>query len=933
MSRCEKDSNYTEILKSLATLFDPETDVFELCVIHPRRSTSRLWKGPAYGRKPIVAGWFDSPETAARLAAEIDNYAMPDGIYVTLNPVQTDVHARAYNRLKTGIQRTKDDETAAYRHVLIDIDPVRPSGVSSTDEEHRRALDLAWEIHRSWPGLLADSGNGAHLVLRFEKDVQVTEETKSSIKRFLEALHARFQTDQIKIDASVYNPSRLVRLWGTWTRKGDHTKTRPHRPSKILHLPDPWPYVSLDQLDHWSKEYLPVENEDPASSGGRRKAGTSRLNVDAYLAAYGVEVVGRKRKGDATFYQLRNCVFDPAHGPKEAAVVQADDGRLAYHCFHDSCKHRTWHEAKAKISGEDPLVAFLHREAPVSIEPGPKPRPYEPLPPLPPWPMEAFPAPYQRLISEVTESLSVPLEMAATAFLSATAACIGRTRQIYDGREWYQPPILWFALVAPSGSGKSPTCNFIFEPIKRLENEWFIEFRSATAKYKEKLDIWKSAPKEGRGPKPEPPRWRQLLIDDATGESIAEILFQNPRGLLWNSDELAGMMANFDRYSRNKGGTKSRLMTAYDAGQWKVSRVDSNRQSLIPHAAISIFGTIQPEILPTAFSMMDVYSGFFPRFQFIFAERDKPPFYTEARVSAVSKQLLHDTVDHLLRLDFDPDGSPYTVEMDDEARSLFREWQNGIALLPWIDPRGEKLEPFAQKMRGRALRLALVLHELDCYLLAKPDTREKVSRDVMERSIRLADVFLAHQHRASTYLSLKPGRPPSPLHRRIAQAIVELSGEIERGSIPTARIAEHLNAGRDPKFHVSAQSVGKAASDLGLHPRQVRYRGRKCRCIGVDDQALQRLHAVAGPKFSGTPDPNGTKREIPAASARPVSDSKRDTWDAQTGPEDPGVPVVPVAPSNGTAADAHESLDRPGWNVCPGSLKQAMDNEIVEVVF
>ena len=58
--------------------------------------------------------------------------------------------SRRANRIKTRL--SKKDATTADTDILrrhwfpIDVDPVRPSGVSSTDEEHQAALDCAARI-------------------------------------------------------------------------------------------------------------------------------------------------------------------------------------------------------------------------------------------------------------------------------------------------------------------------------------------------------------------------------------------------------------------------------------------------------------------------------------------------------------------------------------------------------------------------------------------------------------------------------------------------------------------------------------------------------------------------------------------------------------------------------------------------------------------
>jgi hypothetical protein len=57
------------------------------------------------------------------------------------------------------------------------------------------------------------------------------------VERCLKALDARFTDRVVKIDAEVFNPARIWKLYGTAACKGDHIAQRPHRLSRILSAP------------------------------------------------------------------------------------------------------------------------------------------------------------------------------------------------------------------------------------------------------------------------------------------------------------------------------------------------------------------------------------------------------------------------------------------------------------------------------------------------------------------------------------------------------------------------------------------------------------------------------------------------------------------------------------------------------------------------
>jgi hypothetical protein len=184
-----------------------------------------------------MSGYFDNFKLLADSAIKYGVGAK--GVYVTLNPVNPALLARASNRLRIvgkNDSLTSDADITKRRWLPIDLDPVRPSGISSTDQEHSLAVERAFQMREAlrqdgWPDpIVGDSGNGAHLLYRVELPTGDNE----LVKRCLQALARRFDDDQVKIDEAVFNPARIWKLYGTVSRKGDDIPERPHRLARIL---------------------------------------------------------------------------------------------------------------------------------------------------------------------------------------------------------------------------------------------------------------------------------------------------------------------------------------------------------------------------------------------------------------------------------------------------------------------------------------------------------------------------------------------------------------------------------------------------------------------------------------------------------------------------------------------------------------------------
>ena len=192
-------------------------------------------------KKGIISGYFDDREKAVQAVASISGKV--PGVYLTLNPVNPDLLARAKNRLEPySKQTTGDTDVLRRRWLYIDIDPKRPAGISSTDDEHSAALARAREVRewltaRGWPELiLADSGNGAHLLAWV--DLPNDDNARGLIERCLKSLALKFTDEAVEVDLTPFNASRIGRFYGTMACKGDSTADRPHRLARILEVPE-----------------------------------------------------------------------------------------------------------------------------------------------------------------------------------------------------------------------------------------------------------------------------------------------------------------------------------------------------------------------------------------------------------------------------------------------------------------------------------------------------------------------------------------------------------------------------------------------------------------------------------------------------------------------------------------------------------------------
>src|SRR5262249_52521227 len=145
------------------------------------------------------------------------------------------------------------------RLFLVDVDPVRRSGISATNEQHEWAIERGWQGGKdltekiSWPQpLVSDSGNGFHA--NFRIDLPNDDAAKDLLTPVVQAL-ARFDDPRVTIDKTTFNAARVVKISGTMACKGENFPDKPWRLSRLLQVPE-MNIVSREMLEKLAAEAL-----------------------------------------------------------------------------------------------------------------------------------------------------------------------------------------------------------------------------------------------------------------------------------------------------------------------------------------------------------------------------------------------------------------------------------------------------------------------------------------------------------------------------------------------------------------------------------------------------------------------------------------------------------------------------------------------------
>jgi hypothetical protein len=188
----------------------------------------------APGSGVVGIGYFDSEDAFVNACASTNGAG---NVYVGIQPRPPALFERAPNhlaRLRTG---ARDDDVGWVSSIIIDIDPVRPKNTAATSEELKRSVVCGdrisdWCTERGFQRPVRNiSGNGCQLWFAIPP-IELCPQSRIAIRDRLKAFEAelrdRFAGDGVAID-SIYNFSRIIKVIGTLSVKGDDTPERPHR--------------------------------------------------------------------------------------------------------------------------------------------------------------------------------------------------------------------------------------------------------------------------------------------------------------------------------------------------------------------------------------------------------------------------------------------------------------------------------------------------------------------------------------------------------------------------------------------------------------------------------------------------------------------------------------------------------------------------------
>ena len=401
-------------------------------------------------------------------------------------------------------------------------------------------------------------------------------------------------------------------------------------------------------------------------------------------------------------------------------------------------------------------------------------------------------------IKELAAMLNLKPECYLAAALTQVSSLFKVGSQVMLNRktDYYCTPNYFAAIVGESSQKKSPVKRAIIDrPMQLLRERAREEFRKAQQEYEEELAAYKSNKKkksaedEHQSPPPKPPRQKLYSFTKATGEGILYQVAEYPdQGLLYCCDELASLFKSANQYRGGKGSDDEDLLEYWNGTGSTVLRASGTKADL-DGLLLSVFGTIQPDVLATLLKDCSDSNGKFARFDFVFQplaaselpEEDSGSFDLTPMLSS-----LYAKIDALPAL---------KLELSPEAKRLFNAFYKATDKRR-VEESKQGIRAMVGKMQEKVGKMAAIIHTVDC-VFNGVEVSSLIPKTAVEAAIKF--VKFSSDQISSLYAEFSDRQALAPNLAKIV-----LLAE-QKGGVVSAREAQRALSSRNKS--ASAQQV------------------------------------------------------------------------------------------------------------------------------
>ena len=409
------------------------------------------------------------------------------------------------------------------------------------------------------------------------------------------------------------------------------------------------------------------------------------------------------------------------------------------------------------------------------------PIPFDRLP-VDKFPVDTLPAPIADYVAAVAESTQTPVDMAGTVAIAILSTCLQGKYRIQGKSDWIEPLNTYSLVIAAPSERKSAVTHMMIRPINdyeiqhNQENAALVEAskmgRKALERQQKALienfakgkaaqsDLDDLAQKIADYEEVKP---MQLYVDDITPEKLVSVLSANKGNAALISTEGGIFDTLAGAYS--KVVNIDVMLKGYSGDTIRVDRIGRDSEYVMD-PALTILLMAQPNVVAAVLSNTTFRGrGLTARFLYCLPVSSVGSRkYHSATVSQEVSMAYDKKILNLLR----DDSKDEIIVLSPEADSLIADYAEELE--PLLTTKYADMADWCGKLIGNTLRIAGLLCRAEtdsCQDFMRAGDPLAVSKETMEKAIRLSRYFLSHAQAAYSVL------PESDMYKQ-AEKILEV---------------------------------------------------------------------------------------------------------------------------------------------------------------
>ncbi|WP_433965143.1 AAA family ATPase [Tunturiibacter gelidiferens] len=356
------DQPTCEITRAVRHLLEPDDPfvdaVYQIC------AKKRNGKG-------IGSGTYSNTFELVKKARNLSQNTDVEAVWVRIHELSQDFPTADF---QWNGKMAADTDVTAWRWIFIDVDTDASEGKIPSAEDKQLSRQDAINVRKMLdqhgiPVTTADSGNGWHLLIPFRQPV--SPETSELVRKFVQAVayHAEAQLKQSHIDTKVTNPSRLCKLYGTWSRKADSEEL--WRCSKLL--TESYTIATTQQIQAFIDKY-PIPEPKPSPARTAEFGGEiTEAKMEEFFDFFGIRHNNRKPfKGSGSKWYIKDCPIGHHTTPSTSSrtMVSLSEGIPGFCCHAEKCGAYGWKQLREHLESGGRKFSFFPKSQPERPENG-----------------------------------------------------------------------------------------------------------------------------------------------------------------------------------------------------------------------------------------------------------------------------------------------------------------------------------------------------------------------------------------------------------------------------------------------------------------------------------------------------------------------------------------------------------------------------------